>query len=195
MYLCLSKCQHFVPYKQFKIYRFKQVYGALCKPNHHKMYRYWEIHVKILCIMWMRSQGASSSTTIIQQKKSKHNDPYILINQRIYTGGSKFYGKSIFLKRKFKACQVTSVNFYFTFPRKIFLLFKLHVSILFQIKSISHYWLNKERFWEWRFLDWMICNEGLDITSKVEYIYIKIVWECWLLPFHWLGLDKIITVW
>ena len=70
LYLCLSKCQHFVPYKQFKIYRFKQVYGALCKPNHHKMYRYWEIQVKILCIMWMRSQGASSSTTIIQQKKS-----------------------------------------------------------------------------------------------------------------------------
>ena len=69
LYLCLSKCQHFVPYKQFKIYRFKQVYGALCKPNHHKMYRYWEIHVKILCIMWMRSQGASSSTTIIQPKK------------------------------------------------------------------------------------------------------------------------------
>lgn len=36
---------------KFKIYRFKQVHGALCKPNHHKMYRYWEMHVKILRII------------------------------------------------------------------------------------------------------------------------------------------------
>ena len=136
LYLCLSKCQHYVPYKQFKIYRFKQVYGALCKPNHHKMYRYWEMHVKILRIIWMWIQGASTTIHIFfNSYQSKNLHRWFKILWKKYIPKTQIQGVSshrcLYQKKK-----VTSVNFYFTFPRKIFLLFKLHVSILFQIKSI-----------------------------------------------------------
>lgn len=107
LYLCFSKCQHFVPYKLFKTYRFKQVYGASCKPNHHKMHvqvRDWEINVKILCMMWMWSQGAS--TTI-----------HIFLSIKEFAPVVQNFMEKVFLKRKFKACHVTSVNFRFTFPR------------------------------------------------------------------------------
>lgn len=125
-------------------------------------------------MMWMWSQGAS--TTI-----------HIFLSIKEFAPVVQNFMEKVFLKRKFKACHVTSVNYRFTFPRKIFLLFKLHVSILFQIKSISHYWLKKERFFFFfcwitkkilgvKVLDWMICSEGLDITSKlVGDIYTKVV--------------------
>ena len=172
LYLCLSKCQHFVPYKQFKIYRFKQVYGALCKPNHHKMYRYWEMHVKILGIIWMWIQGASTTIHIFfNSYQSKNLHRWFKILWKKYIPKTQIQAVSshrCLCQKKSHKCQLL-----FHFSKENISSFQIACEYIIsnKIHLALVTWLNKKRFWEWRFSDWMICSEGLDITSKVEYIY------------------------